>query len=155
MKSTNALNAFGRTIVSAFKSRTYCGGSSDCSAGRRITLLPPVKPRFGLIAVSVEPLVQRRTGRHDPDTQHQHKNKRRRDCCGSPAKTQTDPVSPQDARDRTQTQVCLQRKPEKACDSIGRIDTAPAVTGEGSEHGHLVRFGCPVFTGARKWLTGA
>src|SRR3981081_877036 len=46
MKSIRALNAFGRTIVSGFSSRTYCGGAADCCAGRSSTLLPPVKPRF-------------------------------------------------------------------------------------------------------------
>ena len=53
MKSTSALNAFGRTIVSELSSRKYCGLSADSSAGRRIALLPPVNPRFTSSAVSV------------------------------------------------------------------------------------------------------
>jgi len=34
-------------------------------------------------------------------------------------------------------------------------DTAPAVTTEGPARGHLVRFGRPMFIGAREWLSGA
>jgi 4-amino-4-deoxy-L-arabinose transferase-like glycosyltransferase len=34
------------------------------------------------------------------------------------------------------------------------LDTAPAVTAEAPERGHLVRFGRPMFIGAREWLSG-
>ena len=46
-----------------------------------------------MIAV-MEPLVQRRTGSESPENQHQHKGKPRRHCYCSPAKTQTDLLSP-------------------------------------------------------------
>jgi hypothetical protein len=40
MKAVRALNAFGRTIVSALRRRKWCGGSAACIAGRKIALSP-------------------------------------------------------------------------------------------------------------------
>ena len=47
MNATSVSSACSFTIVSAFNSSTYSGGSSDSSAGRITALLPPVNPRLG------------------------------------------------------------------------------------------------------------